>query len=47
MDGVIVYDLRDLEHKLKIGRRTLREYFKRGKLTAKKVGRHYLVTDSQ
>lgn len=47
MDGLIVYDLKDLEQKLKIGRRTLREYIKGGTLEAKKVGRHYLITEPQ
>ena len=40
-----VYDLKDLEKELKIGRRTLREYCKEGRLKAKKVGRTYLVTE--
>lgn len=40
-----VYDLKDVEKELKIGRRTLREYCKEGKLKARKVGRTYLVTE--
>ena len=42
-----VYDLKDLEKELKIGRRTLREYCKEGRLKAKKVGRAYLVTERE
>jgi excisionase family DNA binding protein len=40
-----IYTLEDLEKKLKIGVRTLREYIKRGELEASKIGRAYYVTE--
>lgn len=40
-----VYDLKDLNKKLKIGIRTLRVYVKSGKLKAKKIGKAYYVTE--
>lgn len=40
-----IYTLEDLEKKLKIGVRTLREYIKRGELGASKIGRAYYVTE--
>ena len=40
-----VYDLKDLNKKLKISIRTLREYVKSGKLKAKKIGKAYYVTE--
>ena len=43
--GTPVYNLKDLSQKLNIGRRTLREYIRAGKLKAKKVGRSYYVTE--
>ena len=43
--GKRFYDLKDAEKELKIGRRTLREYIKRGELKARKIGRAYLVTE--
>ena len=39
-----VYTLPDLSEKLHLSVKTLREYIRRGELTASKVGRHYLVT---
>ena len=39
------YGLKDLEKKLNIGIRTLREYVKKGKLEAKKVGKAYYVAE--
>jgi excisionase family DNA binding protein len=45
-NGQSVYDLKDLSKKLKISIRTLREYIKRRKLKAKKVGKAYYVTES-
>ena len=45
MKRPLFYDLKDVEKELKIGRRTLREYVKEGRLKAKKVGRAYLVTE--
>ena len=45
MKRLLFYDLKDVEKELKIGRRTLREYVKEGRLKAKKVGRAYLVTE--
>ena len=44
--GIPVYDLKALSEKLNIGIRTLREYIKKGKLKAKKIGRSYYVTES-
>jgi len=44
MEYRLVYDLRDLAREVKIGVRTLREYIKRGKLKAKKIGRAYYVS---
>lgn len=41
----LVYDLKDLEGELKIGRRTLREYAKQGRLKARKIGRAYYVSE--
>ena len=40
-----IYDLVNLQSKLGISVRTLREYVKRGDLKAKKVGRAYYVTE--
>ncbi len=40
-----VYNLKDLEKRLKVSIRTLREYVKRGELRASKIGRSYYVTD--
>ena len=40
-----IYDLKDLEWKLKISTRTLREYIKKGDLEASKIGRSYYVTE--
>ena len=40
-----VYDLKDLNRKLKISVRTLRKYIKNGKLKAKLVGRAYFVSE--
>jgi hypothetical protein len=40
-----IYDLKDLEKKLKISIRTLREYIKGGKLRASRIGRAYYVTE--
>ena len=45
MEGAPIYDLKDVEKRLKIGRRTLREYVKKGELEAKKIGRAYYVTE--
>ena len=44
-NGTVIYDLKDLSVKLKIGIRTLREYIKRGELKAKKIGKAYYVTE--
>ena len=43
--GTPIYDLKELSRKLNIGRRTLREYVKKGKLKAKKIGKAYYVTE--
>ena len=43
--GVCIYDLRDLEAKLKMNLVTLRKYIRRGELKAKKIGRAYYVTE--
>jgi hypothetical protein len=43
--GTPVYDLKELSGKLNIGIRTLREYVKKGKLKAKKIGKAYYVTE--
>lgn len=40
-----IYDLRDINKKLKISVRTLREYVKKGELKASKIGRAYYVTE--
>ena len=40
-----IYDLKDLNKKMKISIRTLREYIKRGDLKASKIGRAYFVTE--
>lgn len=40
-----IYDLKALSEKLTISVRTLREYIKRGELTASKIGRAYHVTE--
>ena len=40
-----VYDLKELSGKLNISIRTLREYIKKGKLKAKKIGKAYYVTE--
>jgi len=40
-----IYTLEDLEKKLKIGVRTLREYIKKGELEASKIGKAYYVTE--
>lgn len=40
-----IYDLKALERKLKINRRTLREYIKHGELEAAKIGRSYYITE--
>jgi len=40
-----IYDLKDLNRKLKISVRTLREYVKKGELEASKIGRSYYVTE--
>ena len=45
MGEVPIYDLKDVEKRLKIGRRTLREYVKKGELKAEKIGRAYYVTE--
>jgi hypothetical protein len=39
-----IYDLKDLQEKLKINLRTLRMDVRQGKLKAKKVGKAYYVT---
>jgi excisionase family DNA binding protein len=44
-DQTSIYTLGDLEKKLKIGVRTLREYIKKGDLEASKIGRAYYVTE--
>jgi excisionase family DNA binding protein len=41
-----VYNLKDLSEILGIGIRTLRRYIKNGDLRAKKIGKSYLVTES-
>ena len=40
-----IYTLVDVEKKLGISIRTLREYAKTGKLKAKKIGRQYFVSE--
>ena len=40
-----IHDLKDIEKKLKISVRPLREYVKRGDLEASKIGRSYYVTE--
>lgn len=45
LNGTPIYDLKDLEKKLKISIRTLREYIKKGELKAGKIGRAYCVTE--
>ena len=40
-----IYNLKDLNKRLKISIRTLREYVKKGDLKAKKIGRSYYVTE--
>jgi excisionase family DNA binding protein len=42
---ISIYNLPDLNKKLKISIRTLREYIKRGELRASKIGRSYYVTE--
>ena len=44
-EGTPVYNLKVLSEKLNIGIRTLRKYFQRGELKAKKVGKAYYVTE--
>ena len=41
-----IYRLKDLEKKLGLTIRTLREYIKKGELKARKIGRAYYVTES-
>jgi len=40
-----IYNLKALSEKLEISVRTLREYIKRGELTASKIGRAYYVNE--
>ena len=40
-----IYTLEDLEEKLKINKRTIREYIKRGEIQVAKIGRRYYVTE--
>ena len=42
-----ILDLRDVQQRLKINRRTLREYVKDGRLVATKIGRAYYITEER
>lgn len=47
MESSAILDLADVEKRLKINRRTLREYVKQGRLEAKKIGRSYYITEER
>lgn len=45
MNETPIYDLKDLEKKLRISVKTLREYIKKGRLNARKIREAYYVTE--
>lgn len=44
IEGVQVFDLKEVSERLGIGVRAIREYIKDGDLPARKIGRKYFVT---
>ena len=46
LKGDPVYNVKDLEKKLKLSKKTIRHYIKTGRLKAKKIGKAYLITET-